>query len=173
MHGRIYSLKAENIEKQDIYDEDELFSYLIVRGVDYVKKVSMADFGVEVHIWIDDFLNNVLEGGGVEWTVCDEKYFVSIPMIVLEAYVENRIDEYKQRVQKISYQNEVNKARFGASAVEGEAGFEALGDFYDDLMIDGYGVPRSFFAWALEQIAKYGEKATVKYEVVQIFSFHY
>ncbi len=170
MHARIYTLKSITEKRVKCSNGDTLLDYFEQqgRGIDYVGELEKSSFQEELQSLIQDALDTVVKGTKMEEV--DGTFFLKIPTALLKTYVEECIENLKQSVMKVNLHGELEKARYGAGAVERK--FE-LGELYENLILDNYGIPRTFYSWALSQLSMNRNEKFIKYEVVQIFDFHY
>ena len=174
MHGRIYTLKNVNEKTATCSDEDTLFEYFETegRGIDYVTEMGKNSFTGEIEALIQYFFDPIIDRGLAKMKEYHGKLFLQSPTIILREYVKKCIENYKESANQLSLQQELEAARYSAGAVERKS-TDILGDFYDNLILDEDGYPRTFYSWALNQLAKNPDKEIIEYEVVQIFDLHY
>lgn len=175
MHGRIYNFKDVDKNMFVSRDEDTLFEYLDGegRGIDYVEEMNENTFAKEMESFIRYFCDSIMEGG--EWRQdANGKCFIKIPTLLFKEYVEDRIEKYKAGANYLSLQHELERTS-GTWAIA-EPVFPTLEDYYDNLIIDQRdGMPKPFYDWALYELKKAldNHKEFMKYEVKEIFDFHY
>lgn len=175
MHARIYTLKNINKNTVATSDENTLFDYFEEqgRGIDYVEEMESNTFEKEIQDFVQYFFDPISADNKVESAEIQKEngtLFLKIPTAFLKAYAKQCIKEFMQSAMQVNFQRELEAANYGAGAVERRI---PLGDFYENLILDEYAIPRTFYSWALDQLAKNKDKEFITYEVVQIFDFHY
>lgn len=168
MHSRIYALKRVSETDYKKKNEDDLFEYLTNEGtgIDYVDEMDKLTFDREVKDFKIYFLDTITKGTEIKEK--DGKYYLKIPTKVLSTYVKDCIEDCKSKVNQLDYDKEVDLGQYGTWRAT-----YYLGDWYENLCIDKFGNPTTFYSWATGELYDHKDEKFLEYEVMQVFDFHY